>query len=220
MGIGRRLFIKLTGLALAGLSIDPLQAVVTNENLYLNRQLGLLFYKPDGWGFIKVKDFNRLKNEQILGNGFDEIKDEVWEEIGDPIIVITKYFDDTPQNKGIFSPTITLNITPKEELEEYNIESLEEQIALSSLGTSMILKGFEVIKEYEPYIISGCKFYELDATYSFEHTETDKPLKVELKALKTAHNGFYYDFNLHQSIEQKQIAFQEFDRFKKSIKMI
>lgn len=220
MGLGRRLFIKLTGLALAGLSIDPLQAVVTNDNLYLNRQLGLLFYKPDGWGFIKVKNFTRLKNQQILGNGFDEIKDEVWEEIGDPIIVITKYFEETPENKGIFSPTITLNITPKEELEEYNIKSFEEQMELSALGTSMILKDFEIIEEYEPYIISGCKFYEFDATYTFEHIDTVKPLKVELKVLKTEHNGFYYDFNMHQCTEQKQIAYEEFDRFRKSIKMI
>lgn len=220
MGIGRRLFIKLTSLAVAGLSIDPLQAVVTNDNLYLNRQLGLLFYKPNAWGFIKVKNFEKLRNEQILGNGFDEIRDEVWEEIGSPIIVITKYFEDKPEYRGVFSPTITLNITPKEELEEFQIESMEEQIALSAQGTAMILKDYKIVKEYEPYTLSGCKFYEFDTTYLFEHIELDKPVRVELKVLKTEHNGFYYDFNMHQSTEQKQIASREFEEFKNSLRLI
>lgn len=220
MGLGRRHFIKLAALALAGLSIDPFQAVVTNDNLYLNRQLGLMFYKPEGWGFIKVKNFESLRNEQILGNGFEEIKQEIWEEIGSPIIVITKYFDDKPEHKGIFSPTITLNITPKEELEDLNIQSFEEQMELSAFGTSMILQDFEITKRYEPYSISGCKFYEFDTVYSFEHIELEQPLKVELKVLKAEHNGFYYDFNMHQSAEQHQTAAKEFERFKRSIKLI
>lgn len=210
----------MTSLAVAGLSIDPLQAVVTNDNLYLNRQLGLLFYKPNAWGFIKVKNFEKLRNEQILGNGFDEIRDEVWEEIGSPIIVITKYFEDKPEYKGVFSPTITLNITPKEELEEFQIESMEEQIALSAQGTAMVLKDYKIVKEYEPYTLSGCKFYEFDTTYLFEHIELDKPVRVELKVLKTEHNGFYYDFNMHQSTEQKQIASREFEEFKNSLRLI
>lgn len=220
MGLGRRQFIKLAGLALAGLTIDPLQAVVTNDNLYLNRHLGLMFNKPDGWNFIKVKNFENLKNEQILGNGFEEIKEEVWEEIGLPIIVITKFPDNDPGTKGIFSPTITLNITPKEELEHYNIESFEEQIELSVYSTSLLLRDFEITKRYDPYSISGCTFYEFDTTYSFEHKDIDKPLKVELNVLKAEHNGFYYDFNMHQSSAQKQTAVQEFKHFKNSIKLI
>ncbi len=146
MGLVTSHFLKLAGLALAGLSIDPLQAVVTHNNLYLNRQLGLMFDKPEGWGFIKVKEFDKLKNEQILGNGFEEIKDQVWEEIGSPVIVVTKYFEDKPELKGVFSPTITMNITPKEELEEYNITSFEETIVPSAYGASMLLNDFEVIK--------------------------------------------------------------------------
>lgn len=218
MGIGRRQFLQLSSLAIAHIIVDPYQAVVTNENLYLNRQLGILFYKPKDWGFIKVKDFKDLQNKQILGNGFEEIKDEVYDELGQPILIITKYFEDKPQYKNTFSPTITLHITPKEEFEEF--ENFEEVMEMSAYGTAMILKDFEIRRRYEPYTISDCKIYEYDSTYTFEHINLEKPTKVELKVLKAEHNGFYYDFNLHQSQEQNQTAIKEFIEFKNSIKLI
>ncbi len=220
MGIGRRNFLKLSSLALAGLTVDPLQAVVTNNNVYINKALGILFYKPKGWGFINVKDFGELKDKQILGNGWEVSKKEVWEELGNPICVATKYFQDLPEYDGIFSPTITLNITPKSEFDDLVIENFEELIELSASGASQILKDYRILKKYDPYKISGCIFYEYDAEYLFEHVELDKPLKVELKVLKAEHNDFYYDFNCHQSKDAGQTAIQEFELFKKGIKLI
>jgi hypothetical protein len=37
MGIGRREFLRLTGLALAGLAVDPLKTVAVNDNAYVNK---------------------------------------------------------------------------------------------------------------------------------------------------------------------------------------
>jgi hypothetical protein len=220
MGIGRRAFLRLTSLALAGLTIDPLKAVAINDNAYVNKKLGILFYKPQNWGFIAVKDFGKLKSEQIIGRGLDEAPEEIWNEAGDPVCVVTKYFQDRPEEKGVFSPTITLNITPKSELEDIGYENFEELISMSQYGTSRILKDFRVTKRYDPYNISGCKFYEFDAEYMFEHVDIVEPLKVELKVLKAEHNGFYYDFNCHQSKAQNQLADKEFEDFKKTIKLI
>ncbi len=220
MGIGRRQFIKLSSLALVGLTVDPLNAVVINDNVYVNKKLGILFHKPKNWGFISVKDFGKIKSEQIIGEGLEDSQEEIWEELGDPICIATKYYEDKPEYKGVFSPTITLNITPKEELEDLGHETFEELMEMSEFGTSMILKDFKVIKKYKPYFISNCKFYEYDAEYLFEHIEINEPLKVELKVLKSEHNGFYYDFNCHQSKAQNQLASIEFEEFKKSIKLI
>ena len=161
MGIGRRNFLKLIGLALTSLAVDPLQTVITNDHLYINKKLGILFYKPKNWGFLNVKDFGKLKNEQILGNGWDEEKEDVWEEIDEPICLTTKYYKDVPENKGKFSPTITLNITHKSELEELDYENFEELMNLSQFGVSNLLTDFRVLKRYEPYDISGCKFHFL-----------------------------------------------------------
>jgi len=220
MGIGRREFLRLTGLALMGSAFDPLKSVVINDNAYINKKLGILFYKPNNWGFIKIKDFGRLKAEQFMGTGLEESPEEIWEEIGDPVCIATKYFEDTDKNKGIFSPTITLNVTPKTELNELEHYSFEEIIELSHYGISQLLKDFKVIKTYKPYYISNCKFYETDSEYMFEHVDLVGQLKVELKSLTAIHNGFYYDFNFHQSISQNQTAHKEFDEFKKSIKLI
>lgn len=220
MGIGRREFLRLTSVALGGLAINPMQAVVTTTDFYINKKLGILFYKPSSWGFISVKDFGKLKDAQILGNGWDESKDEVWQELGEPICIITKYYQDEPRYKGVFSPTITVNITPKEELEDIGIQSFEELIGMSEYGASLFLKDLTIITRYDPYYISGCKFYESDAEYIFEHLEIENPLKVELKVLQAEHNGFYYDFNCHQSSAQNQSASFEFEAFKKSIKLI
>jgi hypothetical protein len=220
MGLGRRQFLRLTSIALGGLAINPLQAVVTSDNVYINRKLGILFHKPSSWGFIHVKDFGKLKDSQILGNGWEEMKDEVWQDLGDPICIATKYYEDKPKYKGVFSPTITLNITPQSVLEDLGHESFEELMELSAYGTSQLLEGFKTTRAYDPYLICGCKFYEYDAEYMFNHIEIDKPSKVELKVLKAEHNGFYYDFNCHQSLAQNQTAHHEFEVFKKSIKLI
>lgn len=47
-----------------------------------------------------------------------------------------------------------------------------------------------------------------------------EPIKVELKVLKTEHNGYYYDFNCHQSKTQNQPADKEFEDFTKSIRLM
>lgn len=220
MGIGRRNFLKYASIALAGLSIDPLQSVITNSNYYINRKMGVIFKKPEKWGFLNIKDFGKLKDEQILGNGWNDSKEEVWEEIGDPICIATKYYQDKPENKGVFSPTITLNVTHKSEFDDLDIQSFEELRSMSEFGTSRILSNYRVIKRYEEQIISKCKLYEYDAEYLFEHVDIEEPLKVELKVFKAEHNDFYYDFNCHQSKAQNQIAMSEFEEFKNSIKLI
>lgn len=220
MGLGRRSFLKLAGLALAGIAVDPLQAVVTHNNAYVNKQLGVLFYKPNDWGFIQVKDFGTLKDEQIIGNGLEHIKDDILRMIDDPICVITKYHQGLEKYENTFSPTITLHITPAKELEDIEHQSLEELMELSEQGTSMILQDFKVVNRYDPYRINDCNFYEYDATYTFEHDRLDQVLPVELKVIKAYHNGLYYDINCHQSIAAGQIAVEQFESFKRSIQLI
>lgn len=220
MGLGRREFLRLMSLALAGLAVDPLKAVVTNENVYVNKRFGIMFNKPEGWSYIHVQDFGRLMEDQILPEWIEEEKEEVWRELGSPICIATKYPLDLPEYKGVFSPTITLQVTPKSEIEALGFHSFEEVLEKSALGTETLLKDFHVRKRHDPQMVNGSILHEFDAEYMFEHVELDGPLKVELKAIKAEHNGCYYDFNCHQSRAQNQIAEREFEEFKNSIQLV
>lgn len=91
---------------------------------------------------------------------------------------------------------------------------------MSAKGTSNILRDFTVVKEPKPFQLSEITFYEYEAHYVFEHADLTHPLKVELISLKALHNGFYYDFNFHQSSAQNQTAELEYKRFKESIRLI
>ncbi|MEK6152562.1 hypothetical protein WIW50_04855 [Flavobacteriaceae bacterium 3-367] len=220
MGVGRRQFLKLSGLALAGLSIDPLQAVVTNNDYYVNKKLGIILRKPSAWMFVKVKDFGKLRDKQVLGNGWDEKSEEAWEILGEQICVITKYDPDNPMYKGILSPTITLDIEPESELGDIQLEDYGKFLnRQSELGLSF-LKDARVIKSYDPYLLNGNRFYEHDYEYLLEHTELSKPLEMQAKVILTRHSGLFYEFHFHQSLEAGQPAEFEFNQFKKDIKLI
>ena len=133
---------------------------------------------------------------------------------------MTKYAQDLPEYKGVFSPTITVNVTHKSELDQLGTNSLEDILELSRIGTAHILKDFKVVKSYSPYRLSNCDFFEYDTTYTFEHIELKVPVKVELKVIKAVHGDFYYDFNCHQSTEAGQTTSQEFETFKQGIRLI
>ncbi|HMQ08871.1 MAG TPA: hypothetical protein PKC30_16340 [Saprospiraceae bacterium] len=130
---------------MAGLTVDPLKAVAINNSIYVNKKLGLLFEKPNDWGFIAVKDFGKIKSEQVIGMGLEETADEIWEELGDPICIATKYNQDKPEYKSVFSPTITLNITPKQEFEYLGHITFGDLIEMSEYGVSQLLKDFKVV---------------------------------------------------------------------------
>lgn len=217
MGIGRREFLRFTSIALAGLAINPLQAVITNENIYINRSLGIMFEKPSDWIYVDVKDFGSIKNDQVLGNGIDDI--DIDFEFSDPICIITKYpINDDYKEK--FSPTITVHLIKKDDLIEVGCSTFEEMMIGSEEAIGMYLKDFQVNRRYNPYFVSGCKVYELDSTYTFVSKSLKAPVKVELKTMRTEHNDYYYDINFHQSYEWNEIAENEFISFKNSLKLI
>ena len=162
-----------------------------------------------------------LKEGQLFADEWNDRKDQIYEDMGDPICIITQFFEETLDNKGLFSPTIILDIYPKEEMEALGYTTFE-QIADSFIVVQQqpMLRDFNVIRRHGPFQLSGVKFYEFDAEYMFEHTDLLHPLKVEVKILKAEHNGFYYDFGYYQSSAQNQTAEKEYEQFKASLKLI
>lgn len=220
MGVGRREFLKLMAIASAGVTMAPRTAVAVNDDHYINRKLGVIFTKPKKWGYIALSDFPDLREKQIISNVPSEEHDELWETLGGPACMITKYYEDLPEYKGVFSPTIQFFVNHKSEFDDMEYDSFEELIDESGIGTALFLKDFERIGERKSYYVDGCKFYEHNAQYTFEHVELKEPVRVRLNVIMIEHNNFYYFINFHDCPEQNQTASTEFQNFKKSLKMI
>ena len=118
MGIGKRKFFEYFSAALVGLTIHPLKAIAINSDNYVNKKFGIMLTKPPNWDFVSIKDFGKLKKDQLLSDEFEPNKGEVWEELGDPILVIAKYGLDKPEHNDKFSPAITVFINHKNDIVE------------------------------------------------------------------------------------------------------
>ncbi len=220
MGLGRKEFLRLAGLAIIGLSIDPLKAVAVNKNYYVNKKFGIILEKPDTWDFVAIKDYGRLLSEQILPEEIEITKNEIFEELGQPAFIITKYWQDMPELKRKFSPTISAYINHKSEL-DFEYGSFEELIELSGIGTSTLLKDFTQTEVEGPFTISNCKAYIRKATYSFEHVELNgRSIHTNLKVVIIEHNDFYYYINMHDSDEVNENTQKEFDAFIETIRLV
>ncbi|WP_342088260.1 hypothetical protein [Dyadobacter sp. OTU695] len=218
MAIGKTEFLKRAAKALVGLIDNPLNLVSTNNNYYVNKQFGIILEKPDTWGFVSVNEYGRLFDEQIIDEEWLD-KEEVGEVLGEPAFLITKYWPDSPENEGKFSPTIGAFITHRSEL-DFEFDSFEELIELSGEGTAAILKDF---REYEiegPIQISGRKAYIRHSSYLFEHVKLNQDVLTRLTVLIIEHNDYYYYINMHDSDEVGENAHPEFQTFMKSIVLI
>ncbi|XOV68284.1 MAG: hypothetical protein ACFHU9_03720 [Fluviicola sp.] len=220
MGVGRREFLKLMAIASAGVTMAPKTAVAVNDDYYINRKLGVIFSKPKNWGYVALTDFPDLQEKQIISNVPTEEQAEVWETLGGPACMITKYFEDLPEYKGVFSPTIQFFVNHKSEFDDIEYNSFEELIDQSGIGTAYFLKDFERIGNRKSYDVDGCTFFEHEARYTFEHIELSEPISVRLQVIMIEHNNFYYFINFHDCPEQNQTATEEFKNFKKSLRMI
>ena len=180
----------------------------------------MLFRKPNDWGYVGLADFEKLQEKQIINNEFEISENDIWQALGEPACLITKYHQDLPEYTGIFSPTIQVFVNHKSEFEDMEYDSFEQFISISRFGVSTILKDFEVYEEKEPELKEGNYFYEYTATYQFEHHEIKGLLEVNLNVIIVEHNNFYYYFNFHDSPAQGQTATNEFEEFKKSLRLV
>jgi hypothetical protein len=217
MGVGRREFLRLAGLALAGLTISPLKAVAVNRNYYVNKKFGIMFEKPEDWGFVLVTDYEKHRNAQILP---EEITEEQKRELAEnPAFIVTKYWQDTPEYIGRFSPTIIGNIQHKSEL-GFEFTDFEHLIGLSGHGMGHLLKDFQITGGEGPFLISNCKAYIRTAHYLFEHIEMREPVRTNMKTLMIEHKDYYYFISMHDSEQANETTQEEFDNFMQTIKLV
>lgn len=221
MGLGRRAFIQSMSAALAGITFDPLQAVITSQDWYVNRKFGLMCRKPADWTFVHVTDFGRLKEGQILTDEYEEMRKEGHQVLADPLVLMTRYDPDDPQFKGRFSPTITVHAAHRSQVTGmWGIDTFEDSIRWGGREARNMLKEFQTTQTFEQIGLCGCNSYEHRATYLFEHEEAQQPVTVELRIIHIEHGDLFYDINMHQSSQSNELAGDLFDAFVASIRLL
>jgi hypothetical protein len=219
MGLGRREFTKLIGLALAGVVTNPLDAIAFNRNYYVNKKFGLILEKPDNWDFISHKDFGKLKEVQLLSEDYEPIKAEVWEDLTDPILVIAKYGLNDEKYKCKFSPAINIWVNHKSEIESDRYNSFKEIAEDSFLGIQQVFKNFEVVQGVTRTELSSCEAYETKSTLLYVNTECNISVTCHMWSFLVDHGDHYYGINMIDSHHVQEIETDAFQKFVRTIKL-
>ena len=206
MGIGRREFLKLFGTTIAATAINPLQAIVVDEDLYINRALGLAFTKPIGWYFMSIKQFSALKNEQILKD--DAFTSEL-KGADDPLVVMTKI---DPARKKEIGPSITVYAEP------FKYEEGESLLGFLPRLEEVYVKSLEQYRHVGKPIqktISNCESVEFFSKFLFK--TYGNSIHARNRSLITVREPHIYTFNMFDYPANDMETQSEYDKFTRSI---
>lgn len=225
MGLGRRKFLEYLGIALAGLTLDPLQSIAINSDNYVNKKFGFLLAKPRSWDFVSIKDLGKLKSDQSLSDEFEPNKDEAWEELGDPVLVIAKYGLERPEHHAKFSPAITVFINHKNDIielyeDDYIQGDFEKIVGMVAYGAGRLFNDYETIRNITPYNLSGCNGFDSEWSWTFESSEHAKSYSCKTWSIIIEKGDYIYSFNMIDSEQAGEVEEQTFKRFVDSIKII
>ncbi|MBA6337501.1 hypothetical protein H4J57_09840 [Colwellia sp. BRX8-7] len=209
MGIGRRKFLKLFGAVIATAATNPLQAVIINDDLYINRTLGLAYKKPLGWHFLSLESFADIKEKQQL---LDSDTTEILKTGDDPIAIISQY----PESSGItFSPSITIYVENFELLEGENLQQL---VSTLSETYSKALVDYQFIESPKAILVSDCEAAEYVST--FIHQQEGKEALCRHKSIVIVRDSQMYTVNVFDYPELGRTIDEEYLEFKDAFKLV
>ncbi len=162
MGIGRRDFLKAFGATIAAYAAGPLQPVVLGGEHYINRALGVAFRQPVGWSYISVKEFPRLKHEQVVG---DNLISEMLLSGSDPYVAMSR---PDPARPGGLPVSMTAFA---EEFFFEEDESLPDVPAIVAKVMEPVLEDYELIGQSTMITVSGTESVEFYSRFRFVTSE-------------------------------------------------
>ena len=209
MGIGRREFLKLFGAVIATAVSNPLQAVIVNDDLYINRALGLAYKKPNGWHFLSLEAFADIKEKQQL---LDSETTDKLKSGDDPIAIISQYHE----SSGItFSPSITIYV---ENFELHDGENLQELVSTLSGTYSKALVDYKFVERPKEMSVSGCEASEYVST--FIHQQDNKEAMCRHRSIIIIRGKQLYTVNMFDYPALGRTVDQEYVEFKEAFKLV
>jgi len=186
------------------------------DNIYQNKLFNISFEIPQGWHVVQLEKFNEIARKQKFKDSAEFLKEYLYDSIGFPCCIITKYDPDSDLYDGIVSPTINFSISPREN-EEPNISLKEYALLLDIDEDESILNNFRVLEVGDVFQHAGYNHVYVETEYLFEHPELESPVMVEMTVLNVEYGDFFLDFSMTQCKSQGEIADVEFKLFFDSI---
>lgn len=184
---------KIAGMALAGIAINPLESVAVNDDYYINKKLGIVLKKPNGWQYLSLKSFREMQNEQILPVEDENFEKEI-RELMDPILVISKY-PDIKFFEDRFSPGASVYC----ELFHFQYgNTLLKQSYRAAEGFKNVLTDYKMTQNPKILRVSNCDAVEMNGKFLFTHKRLS-PIPVELKTVMVYQNPILYTLHMFDS---------------------
>lgn len=213
MGVSRRSFLKMAGMATAGLALNPLIPVVANNEIYLNKKLGIAFRIPKEWYFYDVQKMDEMCDSQILKPDAPNIEEYFEELRNQPLVSIGMHPPDVGVNKK-FSPSIVLRLETKDE----NIE-FEKILDDSNSYIESVTRDFRAIENKPVSEICGYRALHGKYGYLFEAKGmTSTPIIGRSCIIEVA--SYYYSFNMYNYDPENLGIDKMYDQLESSIMIL
>ena len=213
MGIGRRKFLALFGTTLAGLAVVPSAAVALDDDLYLNRKLGVAFRKPRGWHYASVREMGAMVEGQLLAIDDATLHAELREMmIREDLPIATMTETPFDVDTGLFTPGISAFVEPVEPEDED-----PPGVARFDQGNMRrLFRDVSVISGVVASNVSQCPAADYQVAFLFEHEKLTAATPIRMRVLVIHQDQRRYVFRMYDSVEQPI----DFDRFIEGIRIL
>ena len=207
-GVGRRDFLKIFGGSIAAAASNPLSAVVVDDDVYVNRKLGLAFSKPADWSYTSLRAFRELRNDYELATS-DPVLVADFEEGGMPLAIISER-----SLRWEVSGSITVYVEPLD---------LEPTDSVGSVLPGLIeynreiLRGFEIVEQPKLHKLSNVDSVEYVAEFFYDR-KWRRPILCRNRSVYSFRAPFIYTFHMMDMPSKGIDRGVEFDAFVESIR--
>lgn len=210
MGIGRRDFLRMFGSTLATLSALPSPAVAVEDDLYLNRALGLAFWKPRGWHFADIRDMGTMARGQLLAIDDPAVR-ELWSS-AEALPLVTMTRQPLGEGAGRFGSGISVCLDRQAPDAIAPLDAAIDDLA----NVQRIVRDPKVLATPASAVISASPGARYDLESLFEHEQLATPTRVRMHVLVVQQDDRCFSFRMYDAPDQPV----DFARFEESIRIL
>jgi hypothetical protein len=199
--------LAIFGGLLAKLALRPSPAVYQQDDLYINRRLGLAFSRPAEWNFVRLSEMGEMQQGQILAVDDPEQNQAILSSLDLPFVALS------PEQLFQGAETLGIQFYVAEPPSTGDVVSviLHETFGKEYRGTAEsrfsppmqvvrrdwqisrgLLDSFRVRSLPVDLATSSCPAAEYTATYKFRHRDLPEPRTIRVRTVAVQHHLRFY----------------------------